>query len=640
MNRLRATSKTMTRPSRLLVLLGMAPFATLSLVAQVDTSYVREGMTVYEMLPISVTAERSVLGRTEVDLSRETVERALERAGLDRVRRGGLLTGDVYFDGFKRGDVEIVVDGERFPNSCPNRMDPAVSRVNPLEIQSLTVDRSTAGLHAGIGGTVSFHRIEPGTRPRVTAFSGFSGGAGPLAEVGLAAEAHAVRLTTRYLHGKPYVDGDGRSFSNLYGYALEHRFALLETSLQVSRGALSLGGSVSRSDDVPFPYLQMDERSNRLWSAFAAYRGLRLYGNHTEHRMDNGLRSDARSMVMESNVDNTTVGLTSEHVEAYYRRWDGWNSMAMTMGMAPAVLQHLLPEIGTLSGTVRYDYDWHGFVLGGRLGVQVVGLGDEDRLSVFEPVVDSPAAHRWFAPFALVGRYSGMLTEDLAAGVEAEFGSRPPVAEELYVALKRPMNKPHWIGNPTLRSAKRLSARGAVSGASWSAEVFGAVVEDYPIPVSRVTESGKVMTYDGVRALLAGVRLTYEEGPVALSGDYNVGQNVTAGTPLAEIAPIRGSLRVLSPRRRGFTAFAALAGAAAQHRIDPALGEESSPAWYRLDAGMDFRTRYLLVQAEISNLLDRTYAEHLSYMRNPFAAGVRVYEPGRIVRVSLTVHVE
>jgi iron complex outermembrane receptor protein len=31
----------------------------------------------------------------------------------------------------------------------------------------------------------------------------------------------------------------------------------------------------------------------------------------------------------------------------------------------------------------------------------------------------------------------------------------------------------------------------------------------------------------------------------------------------------------------------------------------------------------------VQNLFDRTYVEHLSYQRDPFAAGFKVPEPGR-----------
>jgi len=33
----------------------------------------------------------------------------------------------------------------------------------------------------------------------------------------------------------------------------------------------------------------------------------------------------------------------------------------------------------------------------------------------------------------------------------------------------------------------------------------------------------------------------------------------------------------------------------------------------------------------VTNLFDRGYAEHLSFQRDPFRSGVRVYEPGRSV---------
>jgi hypothetical protein len=39
----------------------------------------------------------------------------------------------------------------------------------------------------------------------------------------------------------------------------------------------------------------------------------------------------------------------------------------------------------------------------------------------------------------------------------------------------------------------------------------------------------------------------------------------------------------------------------------------------------------------VDNALDAAYAEHLSYQRDPFRNGVRVYEPGRTVTVVTAV---
>jgi len=37
---------------------------------------------------------------------------------------------------------------------------------------------------------------------------------------------------------------------------------------------------------------------------------------------------------------------------------------------------------------------------------------------------------------------------------------------------------------------------------------------------------------------------------------------------------------------------------------------------------------------EVENVTDALYTHHLSYLRDPFAAGLRVWEPGRIVRLT------
>jgi len=35
----------------------------------------------------------------------------------------------------------------------------------------------------------------------------------------------------------------------------------------------------------------------------------------------------------------------------------------------------------------------------------------------------------------------------------------------------------------------------------------------------------------------------------------------------------------------------------------------------------------------MANVADEAYAQHLSFVRDPFAAGVPVFEPGRTLRV-------
>ena len=49
------------------------------------------------------------------------------------------------------------------------------------------------------------------------------------------------------------------------------------------------------------------------------------------------------------------------------------------------------------------------------------------------------------------------------------------------------------------------------------------------------------------------------------------------------------------------------------------------------------RTVRLLVTLEVDNITNELYYQHLSYLRNPFASGASVWEPG--VTVTLGVRV-
>ena len=90
-----------------------------------------------------------------------------------------------------------------------------------------------------------------------------------------------------------------------------------------------------------------------------------------------------------------------------------------------------------------------------------------------------------------------------------------------------------------------------------------------------------------------------------------------------------------SPKTAGMRAHRGAYGAAAQHRIDAGLGEERTPAWGRLDLGVRFDFGAAIVLVDVENLTDTSYHRHLAYLRDPFASGVSVYEPGRHLRVSV-----
>ncbi len=81
-----------------------------------------------------------------------------DKNGFDLVRRGSNFTQDLYVEGFKKGNIKIVVDGERYHNACPNRMDAPSTRLNLIEMSSVDLTKSASTLNSGIYGKVESHR--------------------------------------------------------------------------------------------------------------------------------------------------------------------------------------------------------------------------------------------------------------------------------------------------------------------------------------------------------------------------------------------------------------------------------------------------------------------------------------------------
>ncbi len=56
--------------------------------------------------------------------------------------------------------------------------------------------------------------------------------------------------------------------------------------------------------------------------------------------------------------------------------------------------------------------------------------------------------------------------------------------------------------------------------------------------------------------------------------------------------------------------------------------ETRTGSWNTIDAGLMGRYKGLSCSLDVENIGDATYYRHLSYLRDPFASGYRVSEPG------------
>ncbi len=73
----------------------------------------------------------------------------------------------------------------------------------------------------------------------------------------------------------------------------------------------------------------------------------------------------------------------------------------------------------------------------------------------------------------------------------------------------------------------------------------------------------------------------------------------------------------------------------AQTRIDENFNESPTASWHHVDLGLTYRMQQMRFALELNNLTDELYHQHMSYLRNPYSSGAKVYEPGRTITLNV-----
>jgi len=560
------------------------------------------------------------------------VEQLPGEANAEFINKGSALTRDLYLDGFKRGDITISVDGERMTTACPNRMDVHLTRLNPLDVRQVEISRTGGSVQVGLGGLVRLDRRRPGEAFGIGAFLSGEFGRSKSLDGGLAMEGKGLRGSGRYRAAEAYLDGDGRSFSDLYNYAElpTQTFADLTLSAARGRSEATLGAQSAR--DQLTPYLQMDERETDFWSLGGSFRDNRLYVNSTRHLMDTGLRSDPVYKV--TDVRNWNFGLTGARYELYGRNWDADNSI----GPLPndmILSSHMIPDVWRWGGGLRHGFWPRGpLQLNLRLGLVYTRAGDAAAVeNATQSLYPDAKAEAWAVPFAVGVSKSG--GDKTGYGLLAELSSAAPEAEQLYIALNRPGARPDWVGNPGLDDPLRATLRATLDHGPVALTLFGSHIWDYVYLVKRTAAGAPYQTYAGVDALLAGANLQLSWPYLILRAQWNWGEKTADSSPLAEIAPLIATLRLQTPELLHTRLWLLVEGAAEQSRIDLSLDETATPDWSRADLGLSMKSKNWQIDLRVVNLADATYYRHLSYLRDPFASGADIYEPGRTGRLTV-----
>ncbi|MFN3280070.1 MAG: TonB-dependent receptor domain-containing protein [Tabrizicola sp.] len=667
---------------------------TISHVALAQESPADEG---FALDPIYVLMAKVRAGATRYEFSPRAVSVApaadagallSSTPGISASRMGGHGV-DIVIRGQQGNQLNIIDAGTFTYGGCPNRMDPPTSTAALSRADRVIVERGYASVTngpGGSGGTVRFEREAPdfvvGKR-----FSGsFALGATTNSDTldlsgSLAADlgnGFYVEASADERHAGNYEDGDGRTERSAYdqsaqGLTFGYRNGTTELAFDIEHDL---------AEDVLFAGAGMDSPSSENWiyrlrggmdldaGALKRIEG-NLYFSGVEHVMDNySLRpnmgmlarvpttSDTRGGKIEGTFQlGSTVARVGIDHQSNDRLAILYSGMAMQRPLIdaadPSTARFLMwPDVGIaqtglyletetplsaktkLKGGLRYD---HVRATAGAAN----GLAGFPALMATPNMLYTAYYGTTFDTARTEDNIGGLLRleHEVAPGTTVFAGLSRSVRTA--DANERAMARTNWVGNPDIAPEKhhQFDLGVEMAQADWdlAATAYVDQVEDY-ILRDQFSVAG-VTTYRNVSARLSGVELSgnWRQGGWQLTGDltYTYGQNRTDDRPLAQIPPLMGRLSA-SYGVDAWRGGARVNFAAGQDRIDPARDPGVTPGYATLDLfGSYALSDKAVLLAGVDNVLDKTYANHLS-RANAFDTTVtRVMEPGRTLYVKL-----
>ncbi|MEE9429453.1 MAG: hypothetical protein V3V16_00325 [Melioribacteraceae bacterium] len=583
----------------------------------------------YWMDQVEIRAKRINLGEYSNEITKDRLNNILDNNGFSLIRKGVYFAQDIYADGFKRGDINIVVDGERYHSACPNRMDSPLIRVNPLELSSVELIKNGCNVQSGLAGVVQFKRSIPEEEMKVRANISGSTGAMDGMDLAVSGDMNNHRISFRYAEGNPYKDADGNTFADSYGYKDNFKYKLAEVLFRGNQKDISYGMSFTYTDNVSFPYLRMDERLNWVYSAFTRYKNHKIYFNYTHHIMDNALR--VSPMFMETDAKNLTIGAIGDFYEIVFRNWDADNVFR-----SPKFdfTNQLIPNVNSYLVNLFKTFQLSDILVHSKLGMSYQSVGETERETFYQAVHQDAGTSRFFPIFSLGASYTKNISKNFGAGVMLEVNSEAPETETMFIAVKKPMGKPAWSGNPTLDQPIKSTLRGSLNYSNFVLELYGTQVWNYVNLTKVISNGNKFLTYDNIDAVMFGANLNGKYEFVEIDASYIWAKNNTNDSPLAEIPPLRIATKLVSPEFSGFRVQLKHTYNDAQLRIDDFLTERATSSWNRFDIGINYTWNNFGVTLDVDNVTNAQYYQHLSFLRDPFASGKNIFEPGRVFRVT------
>lgn len=624
--------------------------------------------------------------------ARDVGEAMAVTPGIFKLRKGG-IANDVVLRGFSGKDLNMLIDGQRIYGACPNHMDPSAFHVDFSEVDRIEIGKGPFDVknQGSLGGVVNIitRKAEPGLHASGNLSVGSYGFVNPSATASYGRKTFSVLGGYSYRVSSPYTDGSGRKFTESVNYlagamdsdAFEAGTVWGSVSVSPFAGHLAqFSYTHQEADHILYPYLQMDavyDDTDRINGGYQIegisdfIRSLRFQGYFTkvDHWMTDQYRLTSMNMPreysmgtlaatealggkVETALRNVTVGL-----EAYHREWNGTTRLAGA-SYAP---QYSIPDVRTDNIGIYSEYtrsltEGINISLGGRLDT-VTTAADTSKANTnlyyaYNSTRLMSATNNFPSGNARVG-YKTPFGLQISGGVGHTV--RVPDARERYFALKRMGTD--WVGNPELKPSRNTGVDAVIAfrrqGLLLESNLYLNYIDDYisVVPQTKANMVSGVMnskarSYKNVNARMYGgeflvsylltrqLFVTSDLSFVRGTRDANPAKGII-GSNLAEIPPVRSRTAMRFDTGRYFAEAEGIF-TGAQKNVDAVLGEQATAGYGigNLKGGVNFKNAS--IKLGLNNIFGRKYFEHLSYMRDPFRSGGRVYEPGRSFFVNLS----
>lgn len=581
--------------------------------------------------------------------------------GFAVTRKGG-TDGDPTFRGLGGSRLNILQNGDYIFGGCGGRMDPPTAYIYPETFDKVTVIKGPQTVLYGGGnlaGTVLFDRKtqrfeQSGSRFFVSGMLGDFGRRDAVVDASAGVSQGFVRFIATNSRMKDYEDGDGRevharyqrwSVSELMGWT-PTADSRVELNLDFSDGQAAYADRTM--DGTKFARSGYGLRyATRNLSSLVERLEVKAYHNYIDHIMDNFSLRPATGMKMVNNPDRTTKGARIESQLAFgpatylvggldYQ--DNEHSLRTASGMMePSVTSKPREDDAEFSakgifGELHHDLAQHSRLVGGARVDATTAKALRVSANYGAVAAGSSDDNTNLSGFA---RYEQDVSEGLTVSAGVGRAERSPDYWERAKVFFLESEKSSQLD---LGLKYRSSALRA------NLSLYYTKIDDFILvkPLSSA-ENVEASLYGGEADLsyflTQGLHLD-------ATAAYTRGDNDTYGTPLAQVAPPEATLGV-GYEDAVWSAALLVRGVLRQDRVHVGYGTivgqdlGETPGFVTLAVNGGYRCRCgTLITAGVDNLLDQTYAEHISRagaMVSGYTQTERVNELGRFPWVKVSI---